>query len=370
METKVQDKNRDLILDAINPLLKVENIFGFFRFQVLNGRMKKSNKRMKFYALFLISVLFIAYSIIYLSDVISSKQMYINEVVIVLILTLQYVVLIVNVMCSNNKNILIIESLAKIDYGLELSSKNVYNKTRQQAIIFLSVLFCLYTTNFVYECIHLSDYNVYTGVFHHVTNIARHIELVVFYVFVKLIIMRLDILNEYLKQIIDIKSANQSTTYSNNQLSHSVLINCNSCFNRIWNKNKREIVSLAKLFDFVGETTNNLNEVFNYQILNALICTFGFTILLSWMAIQLYFFNKNIDGIISLILQCLFEVSFIGLICYVCEGMNLKRKSTGMLVNKLIMDYDLPRQKRIQAKANGTPPRHVACLGGVPFNNM
>ncbi|XP_052740877.1 uncharacterized protein LOC128198621 [Bicyclus anynana] len=349
MEAKVLENNRDLILGALNPLLKVENMLGFFRFQVVNGQLKTSSRKMKLYALFVICVVIMTYYVLYCSAL-SSKSINIFEGASALIKTLQYAVLLVNVSCFNKNSIVIIESFAIIDYELKAASKTVYKKTRQQVLISLSVLIGIYTIGLMYECKNWCSENIYSTFFHLVTDITRHIQLFMFFIFVKLITMRVDILNEYLKQITDLKSENQSDTYSNNQLPHSV-VNFNKYFGGPLNKNKREIISLAKAFDALGETTNNINELFNYQIFNALICTFGYSILLSWIAVQYYYYTHNIDTILALMSQCLSELFFIALVCYVCEGMYLKRNTTRVSVNKLIMDYDLPREKRIQAKA-------------------
>nr|XP_034829442.1 uncharacterized protein LOC117986676 [Maniola hyperantus] len=47
----------------------------------------------------------------------------------------------------------------------------------------------------------------------------------------------------------------------------------------------------------------------------------------------------------------LLDIVSVGIMAYTCEVLLLKRNSTKILVNELIMNYDLTRQMRLQAKA-------------------
>ncbi|XP_063622438.1 uncharacterized protein LOC134794559 [Cydia splendana] len=82
----------------------------------------------------------------------------------------------------------------------------------------------------------------------------------------------------------------------------------------------------------IGELCKLINNVFKFQIcfsLSSEYATFSATEFL-W---------------------CICEMSTIGIMGFVCQALLSSRGSTKELVNELVMDYELPRSVRAQAKA-------------------
>ncbi|XP_047531398.1 uncharacterized protein LOC125067063 [Vanessa atalanta] len=112
-----------------------------------------------------------------------------------------------------------------------------------------------------------------------------------------------------------------------------------------------KITLLAKAYVVIGETNELINKVFQFHIFKSLTSTFIYIIIIIWTSIYYLRISNNTEFLIRIILFCIFEIMSIGIMSYACESIHLKRNSIKILVNELIMDYDLSPALRIEAKA-------------------
>ncbi|XP_050348909.1 uncharacterized protein LOC126772553 [Nymphalis io] len=176
-------------------------------------------------------------------------------------------------------------------------------------------------------------------------DFERHLEAFAFYVFIKIISDRLDILNKYLANYSHVRRdcINVNNTYKAN-------IKKNIFIESISSKNTK-IKTLANTYNVISEAVYIINQIFEIQIFLTIVSTYIFIIITLWEAVYSSHTKKITRSLLSTILQCAAELISIGLMSYICDNMILKRNSTRIFVNELIMNYDLPQTIRYQAKS-------------------
>ncbi|XP_050348910.1 uncharacterized protein LOC126772554 [Nymphalis io] len=112
-----------------------------------------------------------------------------------------------------------------------------------------------------------------------------------------------------------------------------------------------KIKYLAEAYDIIGETNVLINKVFQFHVFKSLSSTFIYIIIIIWTSIYYLRISNNPEFRPRIILFCILEIMSICIMSYVCESMLLKRNSIKILLNEIIMDYDLPTTLRIEAKA-------------------
>ncbi|XP_064072391.1 uncharacterized protein LOC113402526 [Vanessa tameamea] len=173
----------------------------------------------------------------------------------------------------------------------------------------------------------------------------RHLLLFSFYILLKILTIRLKILNKYLTDCINLQNENNTKV---------VIYNINK---DIYYHNKgratknKKIIRLAEAYKIIGEGNNLINEIFEFQNSMIVVFTFSYIIITLWSSIYYYRTLKMLHSFIALPLQCIIEFITMGLMTYACDMMSSERNATKILVNELVMDYDLPKAMRIQAKA-------------------
>ncbi|XP_063621043.1 uncharacterized protein LOC134793399 [Cydia splendana] len=108
---------------------------------------------------------------------------------------------------------------------------------------------------------------------------------------------------------------------------------------------------LSQVYDVIGETSRLINNLYNFQIFIALICTFVYVLVSIW--VLLYSFKKEMvfaDLILSIFWSGI-KLFYLLALSLVCDGLLAVREDTKVLVNELVMDYELPPNARTQAKA-------------------
>ncbi|XP_063532116.1 uncharacterized protein LOC134742861 [Cydia strobilella] len=116
-------------------------------------------------------------------------------------------------------------------------------------------------------------------------------------------------------------------------------------------KMETKLHELSQVYDVIGETSRLINNLYNFQIFIALICTFIYVLSSIWEL--LYSFKKEMI-IVDLILSIGWsgiKLFYLLALSLVCDGLLAVRDDTKVLVNELVMDYDLPPKARAQAKS-------------------
>ncbi|XP_064072389.1 uncharacterized protein LOC135193517 [Vanessa tameamea] len=183
-----------------------------------------------------------------------------------------------------------------------------------------------------------------------IIDFERHLEVFAFCVFIAVLIDRLSIINTYLEQYIFNK---KNKTFLNVITRPKDMMSMQKNYVYInYTPQNIKITLLAKAYAVIGETNELINKVFQFHIFKSLTSTFIYIIIIIWTSIYYLRISNNTEFLIRIILFCIFEIMSIGIMSYVCESILLKRNSIKILVNELIMDYDLNSPAlRIEAKA-------------------
>ncbi|CAD0201863.1 unnamed protein product [Chrysodeixis includens] len=113
-----------------------------------------------------------------------------------------------------------------------------------------------------------------------------------------------------------------------------------------------KIRNLATTYDSIGKVCAMINETFNFQIFMTLVSTFTYVVITIWTSLFYYKQPENYSGeLVNIAVWCFSAILNVALISLACERLLLVRNETKVLVNKVIMNYDLPKTMRVQAKA-------------------
>ncbi|XP_045769776.1 uncharacterized protein LOC123870494 [Maniola jurtina] len=348
-DTNKMDATRfDLILYMVRPLTIIENLFGKFRYRKVGGNIEILSRRMKFYAIFLVSLIVAAYCIIFVNDLLHKTHNGINNIVdivdavIALIMMIQHTLSMVVFLHYTKNNVNIIKLIAVIDDNLNISkNKQFYKDSRRLIQIGISIFIFIYTLLAIYES--NGKYVLLIEILLGIVDFERHLEVMAFCIFIKTMKDRLVIVNKILEHVIITKNRGYTLNIPAKTLKqNAVYAGCTI--------NESSIIrTLAITYDLIGEACDEINKVFKFHIFKALFTTFVYIIMTIWSAIYYIRTSETSDSLFFFL--CVFDIISVGIMSYTCEVLLIKRNSTKILVNELIMDYDLTRQMRIQAKA-------------------
>ncbi|XP_023950164.2 uncharacterized protein LOC112054564 [Bicyclus anynana] len=252
----------------------------------------------------------------------------------------------------NKRNVHIIKMIVKIDDILNISNnRQTYKDSRRHIIIGILLFVIIYLLLDIYDCVITVDISLAHRAILIIIDFERHFEVLCFCIFIKTMKDRLGVVNSLLEQVIKTKhhrhTSNNPVSDLRNQINLlRVHTDTNDTIDNIF-----RIHALSNSFDLIGKTCNEINKIFEFHIFRALCTTFLYIIITIWTSIYDIKTEETPTSLPSVILTCIFEILSVGLMSYSCEIMLLKRNSTKILVNQLVMDYDLTRQMRIQAKA-------------------
>ncbi|XP_047025532.1 uncharacterized protein LOC124634152 [Helicoverpa zea] len=161
---------------------------------------------------------------------------------------------------------------------------------------------------------------------------------------------RLTIINDYLRAFVQEQEKNGANifTVTNKKVEKKGELN----FIGRTSDSNTKIRDLATMYDIIGKICHMINKVFNFQIFMTLVSTFTYVVITIWTS--LYYYRKpgsNLGELINTAVWCCSAIYTVGIMSVSCERLLLVRNETRVLVNKVIMNYDLPKTMRVQAKA-------------------
>nr|XP_049703419.1 uncharacterized protein LOC126056042 [Helicoverpa armigera] len=113
-----------------------------------------------------------------------------------------------------------------------------------------------------------------------------------------------------------------------------------------------KIRDLATTYDIMGEICFMVNEIFNFQIFISLVTTFTFIVITIWTSLNVYRKpDYQSSQLINVLIWCMNMICNVAAMSFACERLLVLRNETRILVNKIIMNYNLPKTMRVQAKA-------------------
>lgn len=352
-KTKEKESKQTAINNVIyvmKPTLLIENWFGIFRFSVVDGDVVTTSKTKKAIgiAITVVNTISFACSLQFPSAITGTGVLVeaIDEIP-KLIIIIQYVTnAIATAFFLGETTVNIYKRFANLDSLLLINTNDFYIKSRKiSIIIIILIILCNCSFSFIDF---LTDKAFITVKLMSVSlNIEQNVETFIFCKMVCMLNSRLKIINEYLTKFI----------HDNNRRNFVFTINKKDMtgdkFNFVGRASERnmKIRDLAALYDTIGEIFCMINGVFNFQILMCLITTFSHIVITIWTSI---YYSKTPDDVSGLLVTvsiwCFLNVFSVVVMSCTCEQLLSTRIKTKILVNEIVMDYDLPKTMRIQAK--------------------
>ncbi|KOB69560.1 Gustatory receptor 53, partial [Operophtera brumata] len=355
IENKENAKKRNKIQEnyyALSPILIFENCVGIFRFYLKNGQLHPPTWAMKSYSVFLITIYLTGFGLLLrLPAAITGQESLIeiiNEVPSFVILFHYTMTMITTSFFVSSPNMEIIINLAELDDQLiKTNVIDFYNKDRNRNIkyvIFLCISqFLLSVIDIVTEDEFVPESAIIFSVY-----LIQKLEILVFCILIGMVKRRLTIINGFMSKFLE---DNDNKTPVFTVCNRTIALKEINMIGRP-SENNMKIRDLAVMYDKLGTICSMINNIYNFQIFMSLVSTFIFIIITIWTSLYYYKSPENFSGpLVSISIWCFTTILVVAVMCFVCERLRVVRNSTKILVNQIIMDYDLPKTMRVQAKA-------------------
>lgn len=350
---KTTEKKRNTInnvIYVIKPTLLFENWFGIFRFSVVNGDVVTTSGIKKFIAMSItvFYTIFFGWSLQFPTAITGTGLLVdaIDEIP-KLITLIQYVTnAIATSFFLGGSTVRIYKTFAKLDCLLHINTKEFYIKSRKRTII---ILVLIVLCNIAFSTVDSLTDKEFSAVksMGMSLDIEQHLETFIFCKLISMVNSRLAIINEYLTKFIQETNKRSSIfTVNKKDITGDKL----NFIGRVSDSNMK-IRDLAGLYDTIGEICCLINDVFKFQILMFLISAFTHIVITIWTAIYDSRTPDDDPGLLwTVSIWCFLTVMSLVVMSFTCEHLLSTRTKTKILVNEIVMDYDLPKTMRIQAK--------------------
>ncbi|XP_063826488.1 uncharacterized protein LOC135075972 [Ostrinia nubilalis] len=267
------------------------------------------------------------------------------------VILIQYVISAIrtSIFC-NEKNMRILTTVVDLDTKLHVdTNKNFYKKSRKMNLKVILMVLVIHVIVTIIDLATDGDNIDMSKIVVLPIYLEQSLEISVFCLLIMMLTRRLHIINNYLAKFIDENDGIKSSPIfivgeKKDGPEEFNLIGRSSGDNT-------KIRDLAVTYDIIGELCTLVNEVFNFQIFMTLGSTFTYVVITIWSALYYYKNGNNSMALVTIILWCITAVCLIAFMSMTCEQLLLARTKTKILINKIIMDYDLPKTMRVQAKA-------------------
>lgn len=344
-----KNENIESILYMLKPLIVIENWFGKFRYRMEKGQLTVLNRRMKIYGIFITIILIVPYYATFIDFLLKKQFTEIGEVIdlvdelVIFIMVVQHIISMALFLVYSNNNVLIIIGLAHIDSVLnKTNDKESCKKLRKRFQIQLLIFLTSYSIINLLDNIKLDDFFM-TKILTAIIDFERHFEVFAFCVFIEILNDKLGVVNINLKQYVRPNNRNMYVNViipKNNDIRKDLT-------NREGNS---KLLFLGKAYTIISETNELINKVFQFHIFKCLLSTFIYVIIIIWTFLYYIRSSNAFDTMPRVFMLCVFEILSISAMSFVCELMLLKCRRTKILINDIIMNYDLPVELRIEAK--------------------
>lgn len=329
-----------------------ENCFGIFRFSISDKDLLPPKGKMKVYSV-VISCLLIILTAVYLPivDMFTEEKKFLDimDVVLYLVLSVQYLISAIATSFLNSEiNIRIICMFTKLDKMINIdsieSNKGFYT-SRAHAAVYLFILILIHSAVNAYMLIRYFTLVNTIGV---LLEFVTKLEILIFCIMICMLKKRLHTINGYIMKFIE-------TNDDNNDSVFTVIQNkANTTYNWIGQPSDKnmKIHDLALAYDHAGIICALINDAFNFQLFVTLIITFIYIILSIWYLLYIYL-SEGFDIGLALKTVLWFSESMLEVVVMTLAGESLRvaREWTKTSVNKIIMNYNLPKIMKNQAKA-------------------
>ncbi|XP_063891703.1 uncharacterized protein LOC135117155 [Helicoverpa armigera] len=354
---KTEIRNRAAkILHTLKPITIFENLYGIFKFNLVNGVLRPPNWKLKTVAVIYMSIFCYLYVVKHYSDQFVESttkwsREYIMKQVPAWFVLIQYVVSCLKATFpdKSKSDIHIIKTFAELDCLLHFETLNrFYAKSRSRTNILVLFLLIYHLLNFVLDI--FSDYD-YPRVFleAHI-YLVQKLQIVGFFRLMSMVTQRLDIINGCLNKFILEQERANTTVFSITERQKRM----KDKFNFIGHPSESnvQIRNLALMYNIIGKQCCMINELHNFKFFMILLAAFGYVVVTIWTALSYYQTQQfNATGIVIIAIWCLSTICNLTAMAWACEALRRERRKTKISVNMIVMDYSLPKTMRVQAKA-------------------
>ncbi|XP_030021199.2 uncharacterized protein LOC115440848 [Manduca sexta] len=352
---KEQIKNTKIekILWSMKFYVIIEYCFGIFRFCLVNHELKPPNKLMRILSAVIPSVHVVMFTIFFeRSDIYQKNWEFIGNKIPQSFILIQYLIFALSCSFYLNKNCKnLINNLADLDSALDANTNDCfYKKNRYETIKYLIILGVFHALDSIADLVFNENHTI-SEIITLPTYFLENLEILVFCNLVLMLQRRLEIINGHLTIFVENK-ANEKlfvTTVRERREEPDEGYD----FIGLPSNNNTKIRDLAVIYDKIGNICFLINETFNLQLFLTLLSTFTNVIIIIVWSTIIYFRSPEFRlSILMTIMTWSTTIIFtITMMSVACERLLLTRNCTKVLVNKVIMNYELPNVVRIQAKA-------------------
>ncbi|KAJ0182305.1 hypothetical protein K1T71_001674 [Dendrolimus kikuchii] len=350
-----EEKNLDVhnVISTLRPIILFEYCCGIFRFSETDNKLSPPNGKMKAYSV-VICCIITSVTMLFLplpgtlND--SSSFSDIMDKIMYLLLLIQYLTnALITCFLNCRNNIRIFSMFAELDKTLNINcDKTFYASSKARIVTYLTILCIMHIllTLYVFITREITPLNIIAAALYFIQKLI----ILIFCVMIMMLKRRLDIINDYITKFVEENDNNIVFVYTVIQSRNKL----NKTYNWIGRPSDEnmKIHDLALAYDQAGTICSLINDIFNFQMFMILITTFICIVVTIWILLHYYLSNGNDIGFIIII--ALWSTALllnIVVMSFACENLLSARKETKVLVNKIIMNYDLPKIMRNQAKA-------------------
>nr|WCC57948.1 gustatory receptor 22 [Papilio polytes] len=348
LSSNINTLNR--ILFAVKPITSLEKCLGIFRFRLNGESCVPARRRMRFIGFLIyliIAIFYLTQTITYVTE--GNITTRAAEILPSLIIFLQYTVtIVVQLFVDDYDFINLFTSLENIDCSLHVNmDDSLYKNSRVEIIKILNVLGISYVAMTIFNIFNEVDIKIV----YYITlliYLESELEIVYFYVLIGMLQKRVAIINRFLSKCTSQRLYNK-TFKLDKANTIFVIENCVNYIGRASADNMK-IRDLTVTYYQIGEVCKLINSIFNLVILTTFISTFLFIITTFWTSLYYYKSNKTFRYLLKIVVWSCSQVVAMIMLCINCEKLLQAKEKTKFLVNKLVMDYELPKGMRMQAK--------------------
>lgn len=346
---RTNSKIREVIF-TIKPIIICHCVIGIFRFSTEKDELVPPNKKMIFFGISMLAtcmILFITFMKIPQADIEDYIDL-IDEVPVTVVI-IQYAFCILTspfLLCTTYINIF--KTFADLDLTLLITTK-FYEASRCETKKCLFLMTALYVVCCILDAV-TDDEIIWYKIVLLPFLFSQNLEILLFCELIVMVTGRLKIVNNFLSNFIENKNGYGRYVFTLNK----DVIHPEEKYDWIGraSTNNMKIRDLAISYDKIGMICAYINTLFDFQIFTSILSTFIYIIIAIWTSIYYYRTSQyNFGFLMTIVIWCIALILFVATMSVVCERLLLVRDNTRVLVNKIIMDYNLPKTMRIQAKS-------------------
>nr|WCC57888.1 gustatory receptor 22.2 [Papilio memnon] len=345
--SNINTKNSEL--STVKPIILLERCFGIFRFRVEGGLCVPVNRITRIIGFFIYLINAIFCSIFAIDVFVDFNIARIAEIAPSLMIFFQYTVtIIMQLFVEHEEFVNLFNLLKNIDYSLRVNmDDDFYKKSQVETMKLLGLLSVSYVTLMVFDLLNeveiKIEYLLYVFVY-----VEIELEVLFFYILSGMLRKHVVIINRYLSKF------TTHRLYSKNiQLNRSntvyVIEDCVNFIGRASSNNMR-IRDLAETYHQIGKLCQIINRTFNLLLLTTFISSFAFIIITFWTSLYYFQSNKTIRYLLKIVVWISSQIIPLIVLAINCDKLVQAKEKTKFLVNQLVIDYDLPKGMRMQAK--------------------